>query len=217
MVLPSRSGPWPHIQIRNHFSQTVWLLGQVISSSQGRYLNTGQHKQNKRIHTPNIHALSGIWTHDPSVRASEDSSCLRPRGYCDRLASVRAKTVHALDRAATVIGSCSIQPSPQKGRRSRGRPQLSFRNLRTYLEDGTDHTLPNPWRWWCWWWWLWRRRRRWWNMSRKFNKTSYKMGTGGSFPGVKRQGSEADRSPPTSAEVKKTWIYTPTPPYVFRA
>jgi hypothetical protein len=33
--------------------------------------------------------------------------------------------------------------------------------------------------------------------------TSYKMGTGGSYPGVKRQGREADHSPPTSAEVKK--------------
>jgi hypothetical protein len=30
-------------------------------------------------------ALSGIRAHDPSVRASEDSSCLRPGGYCDRL------------------------------------------------------------------------------------------------------------------------------------
>jgi hypothetical protein len=33
--------------------------------------------------------------------------------------------------------------------------------------------------------------------------TSYKIDTGGSFPGVKRQGGEADHSPPTSAEVKK--------------
>jgi hypothetical protein len=32
-----------------------------------------------------IHALSGIRTHDHSVRASEDSSYLRPRGHCDRL------------------------------------------------------------------------------------------------------------------------------------
>jgi hypothetical protein len=78
MVLPAHSGPRPPIQFRNPFSQKVGLLGQVISSSQGLYLNTGQHKQNKRIHTPNIHALSGIRTHDPSVRASEDSSCLRP-------------------------------------------------------------------------------------------------------------------------------------------
>jgi hypothetical protein len=35
--------------------------------------------------------------------------------------------------------------------------------------------------------------------------------------GVKRPGREADHSPPTSAEVKKMWIYTSTPPYVFMA
>jgi hypothetical protein len=37
--------------------------------------------QNKRTH---IYVLSGIRTHDLSVRASEDSSCLRPRTHCDR-------------------------------------------------------------------------------------------------------------------------------------
>jgi hypothetical protein len=47
--------------------------------------------------------------------------------------------------------------------------------------------------------------------------TSYKMGTRGSFPGVKRQGREADHSRRTSAEVKKMWIYTSTTPYVFMA
>jgi hypothetical protein len=47
--------------------------------------------------------------------------------------------------------------------------------------------------------------------------TSYKMGTGGSFPEVKRQGREADHSPPTSAEVKNMWIYTSTSLYVFMA
>jgi hypothetical protein len=46
---------------------------------------------------------------------------------------------------------------------------------------------------------------------------SYSMGIGGSFPGVKRQGLEADHSPPTSAEVKKIWIYTSTLPYAFMA
>jgi hypothetical protein len=35
--------------------------------------------------------------------------------------------------------------------------------------------------------------------------------------GVKRQGREADYSPPTSAEVEKPWIYTSTPPYAFMA
>jgi hypothetical protein len=45
---------------------------------------------------------------------------------------------------------------------------------------------------------------------------SYTMGTGSSFPGVKRPGREADHSP-TTAEVKKMWIYTSTPPYAFMA
>jgi hypothetical protein len=36
------------------------------------------------MYTPNIHALSAIRIHDPSVLVTEDSSCLRPCGYCDR-------------------------------------------------------------------------------------------------------------------------------------
>jgi hypothetical protein len=39
----------------------------------------------------------------------------------------------------------------------------------------------------------------------------------GSFPGIKRSGLEADHSPPTSAEIKKKWIYTSAPPYAFMA
>jgi hypothetical protein len=41
--------------------------------------------------------------------------------------------------------------------------------------------------------------------------------TSNMFPGVKRPGREADHSPSTSAEVKKMWIYTSTPPYAFMA
>jgi hypothetical protein len=58
-------------------------LGRRISPSQGCYLHTGHHKHRINAYT-DIHDLSGIRSHDPSVRASEDSSCLRPRGYCDR-------------------------------------------------------------------------------------------------------------------------------------
>jgi hypothetical protein len=36
-------------------------------------------------------------------------------------------------------------------------------------------------------------------------------------PEIKRSGSEADHSPPSGADVKNTWIYTPTCPYVFMA
>jgi hypothetical protein len=36
-------------------------------------------------------------------------------------------------------------------------------------------------------------------------------------PGLKRPGHDADQSPPTSSEIKKTWVYTSTPPYAFMA
>jgi hypothetical protein len=54
-----------------------------ILLSQGRYIHTEQHKHRINAHT-DIHVFSGIQTHDPSVRACEDSSCLRPRCYCGR-------------------------------------------------------------------------------------------------------------------------------------
>jgi hypothetical protein len=37
------------------------------------------------VHNTDTHALSGIRTHDSSVPASEDTSCLRLRGHCDWL------------------------------------------------------------------------------------------------------------------------------------
>jgi hypothetical protein len=55
--------------------QSVGLLRRVISSSQGLSTCT---------QTLNIHARSRIRTHGPGVRASGDSSCLRPLGYRDR-------------------------------------------------------------------------------------------------------------------------------------
>jgi hypothetical protein len=66
------------------YTQSVGLLGRVIGPSQGLYLNTGHTNTEKRTETPNIHARSGIRTHDQSVRTSEDSSWLRPLGYRDR-------------------------------------------------------------------------------------------------------------------------------------
>jgi len=45
----------------------------------------------------------------------------------------------------------------------------------------------------------------------------YPMGTRDSFPEVRRQGREADHSPPSSAEAKKAWIYISTPQYAFMA
>jgi hypothetical protein len=59
---------------------SVGLLGRVISSSQGLCLHT----RTENAQTLNFHALSGIRTHDPGLRAGECSACLRPFGYRDR-------------------------------------------------------------------------------------------------------------------------------------
>jgi hypothetical protein len=75
-------GPWPFFSKIIIFTQTIGLLGRVISPSQIRYLYREQHKHRINAHV-DIHVLSGIRTPDSSVRASEDSSCLRSRGYCD--------------------------------------------------------------------------------------------------------------------------------------
>jgi FAD synthase len=88
MTYPAHSGPWPLIQFRNHFSQPVGLRGRVINTSEGRYLNTGQHKQRINAYT---HETSMTYVgFEPTIPASE-----------------RAKTVHALDREATVTGQGS--------------------------------------------------------------------------------------------------------------
>jgi hypothetical protein len=63
------------------FTQPVGLLGRMISSSQGRYLPTEQHKENKRTQTsmPQLEF-------EPTIPGFE-----------------LAKTVHALDWVATMI------------------------------------------------------------------------------------------------------------------
>jgi hypothetical protein len=68
--------------------QSVGLLGRVIRPSQGLYLYIGQHKQNKRTHTQTSMPQVGF---EPTIPASE-----------------RAKTVHALDRSATVTGDHAL-------------------------------------------------------------------------------------------------------------
>jgi hypothetical protein len=62
-----------------NLTYSVLFLGRGISPSQGRCLTQTQNK-----YKTDIYALSGIRTHDQSVRAGEDISCSRPRGHWDR-------------------------------------------------------------------------------------------------------------------------------------
>jgi hypothetical protein len=58
------------------FTLSVGMFERAISPSQGRYLHTEHHKNKKKNAYTDIHALSGIRTNDPSVRAKEEGSCL---------------------------------------------------------------------------------------------------------------------------------------------
>jgi hypothetical protein len=77
MALQSFVGPWP--------------LFQFLSPIHSRLdsLDGGSDRRKAATYTQNntntdIHALGGTRTHDSSVRTSEDISCLRRRGHCDR-------------------------------------------------------------------------------------------------------------------------------------
>jgi hypothetical protein len=78
--LYSPCGPWPLFQFLNPCAagRTPWTGNQPVERPLPTH-STAQ-TQNKRT---DIHPFSGIRTHDHSVRASEDSSCLRPRDRCD--------------------------------------------------------------------------------------------------------------------------------------
>jgi hypothetical protein len=75
-------GPWPLILSYMIILQTVGLLGRVISSSQGLYLNTDN------INTYTYQTSMPCVGFEPTIPASE-----------------RPKTVHALNCSATVTGS----------------------------------------------------------------------------------------------------------------
>jgi hypothetical protein len=79
MVLQPFFWPWPILQFRNLIytdSRTPW------TSDQAR-CKAATYTQDKTDAHTDIHVLRGIRTHDPSVRAREDSSCPRPRGHCN--------------------------------------------------------------------------------------------------------------------------------------
>jgi hypothetical protein len=76
-----------HLEYRSDFSvlliiftegRTPWTGDQLVARPLPKHRAT--QTQNKSIHTPNIHALCGIQTHDPGFRASKETTCLRNRG-----------------------------------------------------------------------------------------------------------------------------------------
>jgi hypothetical protein len=82
MALEPFCWPWPIFSFFI-YTQSVGLYIRGISPPHGRYLHTQDSINTEQTHT-DIHASSGIRTHDPSVSAGEVISCLRPRCHSDR-------------------------------------------------------------------------------------------------------------------------------------
>jgi hypothetical protein len=106
--------------------------------------------QTQNKHTDH-HALSGIRTHDPIVRAGKNSSCLWPRGHCDRremklLSSIQRTeifcndgTVRILpDTVVPVLNYLRIMPWRRRGSRCIA---LSFF---TSALDGDEWLVSSP-------------------------------------------------------------------------
>jgi hypothetical protein len=78
----------PLLDLGRFFSFLIFLHSRYNSLDRGsarrKAATCTQGRTNSEWTHTDIHALSGTWTHYPSVRASESSSCLRPRGYCDQ-------------------------------------------------------------------------------------------------------------------------------------
>jgi hypothetical protein len=80
MSLQPFVGPWPLFSflILYTVGRTPWTGDKPVA----RPLPIQRTTQTEQTHI-DIHASGGIRTHDASVQAGEDSSCLRTRGHCD--------------------------------------------------------------------------------------------------------------------------------------
>jgi hypothetical protein len=74
MALQLFIGPWPLSQ----FLDPIHSLLESLDGGSVRRKAVTYTQNNTNL------ALSGIRTHDPSVLASKDSLCHRPRGHCNR-------------------------------------------------------------------------------------------------------------------------------------
>jgi hypothetical protein len=124
--LYSPLGPWPLIsQFHDHFSdgKTPWTSDQLVTRPLPKHRTT--QIQNKHIHTPNIHALCGIRTHDLGFRASLDSSCPRPLGYRDLLSVTLPTSNSTWSELGSSRGRRSRQPATNRLSYGRGPFYLS--------------------------------------------------------------------------------------------
>jgi hypothetical protein len=86
MALEPFVGPWQHFRfLALLHGRTQWTADRPVA----RLLPAHRAAQ-----TQTRTDSRGIRTRDPSVWAGEDSSCLRPRGHCDRYSSNTWRAIH---------------------------------------------------------------------------------------------------------------------------
>jgi hypothetical protein len=101
MALQPFVGPRPLFQ----FLDPIHIRSDFLDRGSARHkasTYTRNTTQNKRTQTSM--PLSEIQTHDPSVQADEDSSCLRARGYCDRHSSTLPQSLHSPIGSTALVG-----------------------------------------------------------------------------------------------------------------
>jgi hypothetical protein len=111
--------------------RTPWTGDQPVA----RPLPT--HRINAR--NADIHALSGMGTHDPSVRADEDSSCLRPRGHGDRHSQVIVLFIFEEEQFLQ-----REQPSLSQGAHVKAHMRIHFKHGGTSHIFGCDDHVSGP-------------------------------------------------------------------------
>jgi hypothetical protein len=146
MALPAHSGPWSLIQFRKHSftdGRAPWTSDQHVARPLPKQRTT--QTQNKRIHTPNIHALCGIRNHEPSVRESEDSLL---SGYRDVIPGCKAAKLsesgadHSPSSNGEIIMPGAIYPLSHKSSwLRRGTTYKDHQNVRPTTFSHTFHTF----------------------------------------------------------------------------
>jgi hypothetical protein len=121
------------------FTQSAGLLGRVISPSQGRYLNIGQHKHRKKC----MHRHQCLqWNSNPR---SQRSSERRPRGHCDRRFNIPNASINQEIWRASKLLKIYVGPSPPWKLRnllcSVPFPLILSLGLQFHHEDGSRWTL----------------------------------------------------------------------------
>jgi hypothetical protein len=90
MALQPFVGPWPFVQCHDNFTQTVGLLGRVISPSQSRYLHTEQHK-----HRLNAHKHPCLeWDSNLRSKRPNEWRLFRPCGHYDRHITIQSGKIY---------------------------------------------------------------------------------------------------------------------------